>query len=193
MDTIPVGGWMTPPDMLALASRVGHELARNCDIRSQRGKTFREAFMAASFAQHRHAQAVKLLPETGQPTPDFALRLDGRELIFENTEADNPLVHRNEAYETTCRQFELGAPYISPTPVMIAPAAYAAEITRLVAQKCAKRYKRCNGLLLRSNTTWITGLEDPPLAWWRAACAQADHHFEESWVFHHRHFFRLFP
>lgn len=192
MEVIPVGGWMPPPDMLALASRVGHELARECEIRSQRGKTFREAFMAASFAQHRRAEAVKLLPETGKPTPDFAIRLNGAELIFENTEADNPLLRRNSAYETTCRQFELGAPYVSPTPVMIAPDVYAAEIARLIAKKCAKHYERCDGLLLRSNTTWIEGLEDPPLSWWQAACRQANEHFDEVWVFHHRRFFSVF-
>jgi len=192
IETIPVGVWLPPQDLLALTNRVGEALHQTCEIRSQRGKSFREAYMASRFALFRGAEAVRLLPETGQHTPDFAIRLHGQELIYENTEADNPLLHRNEAYETTCRQFGIGEAHPTTTPVMISPDAYATEIARLVAKKVAKHYQRCQGLLIRSNTTWIEGLEDPPLDWWRAACAGAKARFEECWVFHHRHFFAVY-
>ncbi|NBC35781.1 hypothetical protein GTZ99_04330 [Novosphingobium sp. FSY-8] len=190
--TIPYDTWFSPSALLALAQQVGEALDRECEVRSQRGKPFREGYMAARFALVRGAEAVRLLSETAHDTPDFAIRVDGAELIFENTEADAPEHRRNESYEAFCRRFTHGGDPLSDAGASVEPDVYAAEIARLMRKKAAKDYPRCDGIILRSNAAWIIGLADPPLDWWEAACAPARGVFDEVWVFHAGRFFRLF-
>lgn len=192
METIPYDHWFAPDDLIALTTRVGAELAAACEIRTQAGKPYREGWVAAHFAAMRGASTVKLIGEKPWQTPDFAILLNGQELIFENTEADGPARHRNSDYENNCHLFLSQVDYAVSGRGPVAPEVYAAEIARLVAKKCAKHYPRCDGLVLISHAPWIAGLTPPPLGWWEAACVQAQDHFPEVWVFHDRAFQRLF-
>ncbi|WP_068080847.1 hypothetical protein [Novosphingobium rosa] len=192
MDTIAYDHWFTPAELIALTDRVGAQLAETCDIRSQIGKPYREAWIAARFAAMRGAQAVRLIGEKHWQTPDFAIHLDNRTLLFENTEADDPTRQRNRDYLDACHLFLSQADYAVLGPGPVAPELYAQEIARLVAKKCAKHYARCDGLVLLSHAAWIAGMPTPPQSWWEAACAEAQTHFPEVWIFHDRAFQRLF-
>jgi hypothetical protein len=150
MDTIAYDHWFTPADLIALTDRVGAQLAGTCDIRSQIGKPYREAWIAARFAARRGAQAVRLISEKRWQTPDFAIHLDNRYLLFESTEADDPTRQRNQDYLDACHLFLSQADYAVLGPGPVAPDLYAEEIARLVAKKCAKHYARCDGLVLIS-------------------------------------------
>jgi hypothetical protein len=166
MDTIAYDHWFTPADLIALTDRVGAQLAETCDIRSQIGKPYREAWIAARFAATRGAQAVRLISEKRWQTPDFAIHLDNRYLLFESTEADDPTRQRNQDYLDACHLFLSQADYAVLGPGPVAPDLYAEEIARLVAKKCAKHYARCDGLVLISHAGWVAGLT-PPRAWWK--------------------------
>jgi hypothetical protein len=164
MDTIAYDHWFTPADLIALTDRVGAQLAETCDIRSQIGKPYREAWIAARFAATRGAQAVRLISEKRWQTPDFAIHLDNRYLLFESTEADDPTRQRNQDYLDACHLFLSQADYAVLGPGPVAPDLYAEEIARLVAKKCAKHYARCDGLVLISHAGWVAGLTPPPRA-----------------------------
>lgn len=168
--------WQNPEGLRAKAglmrTRLRHLALRNA------GRDFREAYVAARFAGHRQASHVRLLPPRQTiPTPDFAIKVGGAELLFETTESDRPGRKRG------AEEFDAGDILRAiPDHHWVCPAEYLDLVRQRVQSKAGKAYDKCNGLLVWSNAFPIADEEPLTIDWWRDACLPARDAFAEVWV-----------
>ena len=161
-----------------------HELG--WDSLKRRGKNFREAFVAGRFADVRGATQVRLLEPIGtHPTPDFAINVASSELWFETTEIDRP--GRRRGAEPPLEEIEQ-----VPEGDWVTPEAYRSEVTRRVRSKAAKRYSKCDGLVIWSNAFPIERQADLTNVWWSDAAAPAEKVFSEVWVHFQENWIQLY-
>lgn len=144
------------------------------------GKDFREAYVAARFATFRHADLVRLIPPREReriPTPDFAVRIGATELWFETTEADRPRRKRgNEDHSP------IDKPQRIPDSHWVEPESYQRLVQQRTRSKAAKKYDKCDGLIIWSNAFPRANEDHLTLDWWRIACLPARNAFPEVWV-----------
>lgn len=164
--------WHAPVDMLIENRFLRIELKG--DVLKRKGRHFRESFIAAHFAQHRQADAVRLIKEENTPTPDFALRFGKTELWYEITEADRPSRRRGEEIIPS-----------EPQPVKphewTEPDDYFLVVRALASKKAQKAYARCDGLIIYDNAWPITRPQIMDAVWWKAATEPAQATFSEVW------------
>lgn len=133
--------WGTPGELRARAESLSERLGDLAMLSP--GKVFREAFVAARFAERRGASRVRLLRE--QPPlnmPDFELLVSGDVFRFETTEADIPGRKRQDEY----RQPRKAEPMLfTDLDVMVQ------QMRALAAKKASKAYEGCQGLVIYVN------------------------------------------
>jgi hypothetical protein len=171
--------WHLPDEMLVIVDSLHNDLGRQALLRP--GTEYREAFVAARFAKHRSSERVRLLRAGSRPTPDFSVLLDEAEHWFETTEADRPGRKRDLEYSEE-NHFD-GFENI-PDEHWVEPDAYLAVIQERCAQKAAKGYDKCDGLIIWSNAFPISNWDHLDENWWKLAAAPAQGAFPEVW----RHF-----
>lgn len=174
-ETSPYFHWQQPSDLLALTDVDSDQLGE--DWKRRAGKDFREAFIAARFAEFVGAEAVRLLPPVGnQPTPDFAINLQSAEFWYETTEIDRP-----------GRQRGAEPPLVAPIQVgsheWVGSADYLSVLKERSAKKAQKEYANCTGLIIYDNAWPLQNPENLTPEWWRNGTVEARARFTEVWSF----------
>jgi hypothetical protein len=164
--------WQPPNDMLLRNKLHGIELGKRALERI--GRDFRESFVAAHFAKHREADAVRLLRPHNTATPDFAIRLGDSEHWYEITEADRPGRRRGQENLPTVPQLVEDHEWTTSD-------AYFEIVLARAEKKACKTYARCDGLIIYDNAWPITDREAMTRAWWLKATAPARAVFPEVW------------
>lgn len=165
--------WQTPAEMRAIAELLSQQLGWGALKRA--GTAFREAFVACRFAEHRSADAVRLLKAAQTPTPDFAIRLANEERWYETTEADRP--GRTRGNEPPLQSIQM-----IPDSDWVEPEDYLGVIQARAKRKARRAYSRCNGLIIWSNAFPIAKEHQLDRRWWETAVEPAAEAFEEVWV-----------
>ena len=186
-DLSSFSSWQSPAEMKAAADLLGNALGRYALM--QAGVLFREAFVASRFAAHRHAETVRLLPPRLEPTPDFAILVNGAERWYETTEADRPGRQRGQEYKRPDSLDRLE--WISEDQ-WVEPETYLEVIRQRTASKAAKAYDKCDGLIIWSNAFPISQEELLDHAWWKSAAEPAQTAFPEVWCHFKSRFKRVY-
>jgi hypothetical protein len=169
--------WQTPTALEVMVAALGERLGRQALL--QQGQLFREAFVANRFAAERAAECVRLLRPRTAPTPDFSIRLEGRECWYETTETDRPRRRRGLEYKA-----EEPALRTVADDAWTDPDAYFGVVRGAATKKAAKVYSKCDGLIIWSNAFPIANEESIDAAWWLRATEPAHAAFLEVWIHH---------
>lgn len=125
----------------------------------------------------RGADAVRLLaPKQGCSTPDFAIKVGPRELLYESTEIDRPGRRRGDEQQITTVTQVPESDYVSAE-------VYAAVLRNPSGKKAVKDYNRCDGVIIYDNAD----VEDRDLStphWWAENTQAARARFAVVWCFH---------
>ena len=141
------------------------------------GRDFREAFIAARFANFVGAEAVKLLaPNGNRPTPDFAIKLQSSEFWYETTEIDRRDRRRGS-------ESPLKGPLQVPPSEWVTTADLLEVLRERSAAKARKDYVKCDGLVIYDNAWPLSDPENQTPDWWRSGTTEARARFSEVWSF----------
>lgn len=166
--------WQSPDEMSARVDALSTLLGN--DVMQRRGKSFREAFIAARFARTTEQDAVRLLRESNDDvTPDFEVCKGELTKRYETTEADVPNRKRQAEYRDPMP--EGVQPMIFTSLTVMVP-----HMQKLAAKKASKPYRDCTGLVIYLNPPMFSFEPQFRTAQMKEATEPAASAFEEVWL-----------